>query len=230
STYSAEYGGAPGAHVNMITRSGTNELHGTVWEFNRNDKFTQSYDAIAKKSVPSPRLNRNQFGANFGGPVWIPKIYKGRDKTFFFFNWESGYAAQGVPSAYQVVPTEAQRNGDLRGLVNARSGLPVVLNDPLGVGIVNNIIPKAALSPQAQAFLAYEPVPNTSKGNFNFLTTAASAVSSQKNFTGRVDHSLSSKDQISGRYIFNDTYEAGTPFWGHDERNNLGRTQNLSLS
>jgi hypothetical protein len=230
STYSAEYGGAPGAHVNMITRSGTNELHGTVWEFNRNDKFTQSYDAIAEKSVPSPRLNRNQFGANFGGPVWIPKIYKGRDKTFFFFNWESGYAAQGVPSAYQVVPTEAQRNGDLRGLVNARSGLPIVLNDPLGVGIVNNIIPKAALSPQAQSFLAYEPVPNTSKGNFNFLTTAASAVSSQKNFTGRVDHSLSSKDQISGRYIFNDTYEAGTPFWGHDERNNLGRTQNLSLS
>jgi len=230
STYSAEYGGAPGAHVNMITRSGTNELHGTVWEFNRNDKFTQSYDAIAKKSVPSPRLNRNQFGANFGGPVWMPKIYKGRDKTFFFFNWESGYAAQGVPSAYQVVPTEAQRNGDLGGLVNARSGLPIVLNDPLGVGIVNNIIPKAALSPQAQAFLAYEPVPNTSKGNFNFLTSAASAVSSQKNFTGRVDHSLSSMDQISGRYIFNDTYEAGTPFWGHDERNNLGRTQNLSLS
>jgi len=109
STYSAEYGGAPGAHVNMITRSGTNELHGTVWEFNRNDKFTQSYDAIAKKSVPSPRLNRNQFGGTFGGPVWMPKIYKGRDKTFFFFNWESGYAAQGG-SAHRLKRSARRRH------------------------------------------------------------------------------------------------------------------------
>jgi hypothetical protein len=230
STYSAEYGGAPGGQVNMITKSGTNEPHGTLWEFNRNDQLTQSYDAIANKSVTSPRLNRNQFGANIGGPVWIPKVYRGRDKTFFFFNWESGYAAQGAPSAYQIVPTDAQRSGDLRGLLDARTRQPIVLKDPLGIGIVNNIIPKAALSPQAQAFLAYEPLPNASNGNFNFLTTAASATSRQKNFTGRVDHALSIKDQISGRYIFNDTYEAGTPFWGHDERNNLGRTQNVSAS
>ena len=106
STYSAEYGGAPGGQVNMITKSGTNRLHGTLWEFNRNDQLTQSYDAIAGKSVTSPRLNRNQFGANIGGPVWIPKIYKGTDKTFFFFNWESGYAATG---ASQRLPHRSHR-------------------------------------------------------------------------------------------------------------------------
>src|SRR5689334_16878385 len=230
STYSAEYGGAPGGQVNMITKSGTNRLHGTLWEFNRNDQLTQSYDAIAGKSVTSPRLNRNQFGANIGGPIWIPKVYKGTDKTFFFFNWESGYAATGASSAFRIVPTEAMRNGDFRGLVDARTRLPIILKDPLNIGIVGNVVPKAALSKEALAYLAFEPLPNASNGTFNFATTAASATSTQKNFLGRIDRALSSKDQLAGRYLFNDTYEAGTPIWGHDERNNLGRTQNVSVS
>jgi hypothetical protein len=229
STYSAEYGGAPGGQVNMITKSGTNHYHVSLWEFNRNDEFTQSYDAIAGKSVTSPRLNRNQFGANIGGPVFIPKVYHGSNKTFFFFNWESGYAAQGASPQFKIVPTQAQRNGDFNGLKDSR-GNPITLKDPLGIGIVSNQVPKAALSPQTLAFLQYEPLPNTVNGAFNYVTTAASAVSRQKNFTGRVDHTLSSRDLLSGRYVFNDTYEAGTPIWGHDERNNLGRTQNVSVS
>ena len=223
STYSADYGGAPGGQINMLTKSGTNTLHGTLWEFNRNDQLTQSYDAIAGKSVTSPRLNRNQFGANAGGPVFLPKIYNGKNRTFFFFNWESGYAAQGASPQYRIVPTVAQRNGDF-------SALSIKLKDPLNIGIVNNVIPKAFLSPQTLAFLQYEPLPNTSNGVFNYVTTAQSAVSRQKNFTGRVDQVLSSKDQIAGRYVFNDTYEAQIPIWGHDERNNLGRTQNVSIS
>jgi Carboxypeptidase regulatory-like domain/TonB dependent receptor-like, beta-barrel len=230
STYSGEYGGAPGGQVNMLTKSGSNHLHFTLWEFNRNDQLTQSYDAIAGKSVTSPRLNRNQFGANIGGPVLFPKLYHGKDKTFFFFNWESGYAAQGASPVYKTVPTLAQRNGDFTGLQDARTHLPLALKDPLNIGIVGNMIPKSALSPQTQAFLNFEPTPNTSNGVFNYLTTAASAVSTQRNFTGRVDHNLSSKDQISGRYVFNDTYEAQIPIWGHDERNNLGRTQNVAVS
>ena len=229
STYSAEYGGAPGGQVNMITKGGTNAYHGTLWEFNRNDEFTQSYDAIAQRSVTSPRLNRNQFGANFGGPMFLPKVYHGKDKTFFFFNWESGYAAQGASPQYKIVPTQAQRDGDFSGLKDSK-GNPITLKDPLNVGIANNQVPKSLLSPQTLAFLQFEPLPNTSNGVFNYVTAAASAVSWQKNFTGRVDHTLSSKDLISGRYVFNDTYESGTPIWGHDERNNLGRTQNVSAS
>src|SRR5215475_2192276 len=93
STYSAESGAAPGGQVNMVTKSGSNQLRGTLWEFNRNNDLSQSYDAIAGKSVTPPRLNRNQFGANIGGPIYLPKIYKGKNKTFFFFNWEDGYAA-----------------------------------------------------------------------------------------------------------------------------------------
>lgn len=106
-----------------------------MWEFNRNDALTQPYDAIAGVSATPARLNRNQYGGNIGGPIWIPKVYKGKDKTFFFFNWEAGKLAQGAAAAYRIVPTNAQRNGDLSGLVNARTGAPIVLSDPMGWGL-----------------------------------------------------------------------------------------------
>ena len=231
STYSAEYGGAPGGQVNILTKSGTNRYRGTLWEFNRNDQLTQSYDAIAGKSITSPRLNRNQFGANVGGPVWLPHLYQGKDRTFFFFNWESGYAAQGASSAYRIVAPAAVRTGDFRGVVNARTGAPITILDPFtGAPFPGNVVPQDRLSPQTLAFLQFQPLPNASNGAQNFLTTAASATSEQKNFTGRVDHNFSGRNTISGRYTFNDTYEAGIPIWGHDERNNLGRTQNVSVS
>src|SRR6266581_282920 len=88
STYSAEVGGAPGGQVNLTTKSGTNRLHGTAWEFNRNDAFTalNGFQPRVPGAKP-PRLNRNQFGANLGGPVRVPGIYSGKNKTFFFFNW-----------------------------------------------------------------------------------------------------------------------------------------------
>lgn len=231
STYSAEAGGAPGGQVSMITKRGTNAFHGTLWEFNRNDKLTTTYDAIGNKDIASPRLNRNQFGANLGGPVRIPKIYNGANKTFFFFNWESGRLAQGAVPGYRYVPPAPMRSGDFSALVNARTNTPITLRDPLNVGIVNNQIPRAALSPQSLAFLQYVAQPNTTvSGNafLNYLSPQFSAVSKQDNYTGRVDHQFSSKDSLSGRYVFNDTYEAGVPFWGRDERNNLGRAQNVS--
>lgn len=230
SSYSAESGGAPGGQVNMLTKRGGNQFRGTLWEFNRNDALTQTYNAIAGSSLSNPRLNRNQYGANIGGPVSIPKVYKGQDRTFFFFNWESGRLAQGAVPGYRTVPSNEMRAGDFSNLVNARTGAKITLRDPLGAGIVNNIIPKNALSPQALAFLEYEPKANTVNGTFNFLSPAFSAVSKQDNYTGRVDHQFSAKDTISGRYVFNDTYEAGVPFWGHDERNNLGRSQNVSAN
>ncbi len=231
SNSSAESGGAPGGQINMLTKRGGNRFHGTLWEFNRNNVLTQTYDAIANKEVAPPRLNRNQFGANIGGPVSIPKVYNGTDKTFFFFNWESGRLAQGAVPGYQTVPTLEMRNGDLSKLVNSRTGAPIVLRDPLNAGIVNNVIPKSRLSPQTLAFLEFEPLPNLAggvNGLQNYLAPTFSATSYQNNYNGRMDHNFSSNDSVSARYVFNDTYEAGVPIWGHDERNNLGRSQNVS--
>ena len=92
---------------------------------------------------------------------------------------ESGYAAQGASPQYKIVPTLAQRNGDLSGLKDSK-GNPITLKDPLGIGIVNNIVPKSFLSKETLAFLQYEPLPNTTNGVFNYATTAQSAVSSAR--------------------------------------------------
>ena len=83
-SYTADSGAAPGGQISLITKSGTNAFHGTLWEFNRNDGLTSTFDAIANKDLKSARLNRNQFGANLGGPVKFPNIYNGKNKTFFF--------------------------------------------------------------------------------------------------------------------------------------------------
>jgi carboxypeptidase family protein len=137
STYSAENGGAPGGQVNIVTRRGGNKLHATLWEFNRNDALTQTYDAIGKKSETPPRLNRNQFGANVGGPVRVPWLYNGADKTFFFFNWERGRQVSSNAASLRIVPPAEMRNGDFSKLVDSK-GKAIVLKDPLNVGIVNN--------------------------------------------------------------------------------------------
>jgi len=228
STYSAESGSAPGAQVNMITKSGANAVTGTLWEFNRNDALTQSYDAIANKSVQPGRLNRNQFGANIGGPVVLPKIYHGKDKTFFFFNWESGYAAQGAAPTPLTIPPAAVRTGDFSQLVNAKTKTPIAVLDPFsGRPFAGNIIPTARLSQQSLAFLQFVPQPNlNSTAVNNYLSPRFTALPYQRNYTARIDHTLSSRDTLSGTYAYNDTYEASIPIWGHDERNNLGRTQN----
>jgi len=232
STYSAESGSAPGAQVSMVTKSGTNVLRGTLWEFNRNDALTQSYDAIANKSVTPARLNRNQFGANIGGPVVLPKLYHGKDKTFFFFNWESGYAAQGQTPTPLTIPPAAIRTGDFSQVVNAKTKAPIPIKDPFaGTVFPGNIIPPSRISFQAATFLQFVPLPNlNSTAVNNFLPSRFTALPYQRNYTTRIDHTISSSDTISGSYIFNDTYEASIPIWGHDERNNLGRTQNAQVN
>jgi hypothetical protein len=220
--YSAQAGAAPGAQVNLITKPGTKDFRGALWEFNRNDALSSTYDAIASKDLRSPRLNRNQFGANLGGPA--------SRSAFFFFNFERGLQALGAAPGLAIVPTDAQRNGDLRGLTNARTRQPILLRDPLNVGIADNRIPLSALSPQAKTFLQFEPRSNTQNGLFNYVSSPVSPISTQSNYTARIDKNASTKDAIMSRYVINDTLEKGTPFWGHDERDNLSRTQNAVAS
>ena len=128
------------------------------------------------RASTSPRLNRNQFGANIGGPVCIPKLYNGTDKTFFFFNWESGYAAQGASSA-----SASSRRTRSATATSADSSMPapasrIVLNDPLERRHRRQRHPKAALSKEALAFLelrAAAEYPATASSTF--VHTAASA-------------------------------------------------------
>lgn len=222
STSGPDNSGAAGATVNIITKSGTNQIHGALFEFNRNNFFSQYYDPINQKSISAPRLNRNQFGANIGGPVWLPHLYDGHNKTFFFFNWESGRNLAGNTATGAIVPTSDERTGNLQGLQN-KSGAISIYDPQTGQPFANNTIPTSRLSAGAQTLLKYTPaatVTNAALGANNFITTPPKTLSEQNNYTVRIDHTLSSRDSINAHYLYNMTYVPGVAFFGNDQDNN----------
>ena len=110
-TYSAEYGFSAN-QVNIVSKSGTNQLHGTAFEFLRNDAF----DAKAHFNLPIPELRQNQFGFVLGGPIYIPKVYDGRNKTFFLVNYEGWRIRNGINQDTFNVPDPAWLSGDFSAL------------------------------------------------------------------------------------------------------------------
>src|SRR4051812_2781535 len=125
SGYSAEYGRLAGGVVTMALKSGGNNLHGALFEFVRNDVFDARNFYDAGKS----KLRRNQFGSSFTGPVVLPKLYDGHDKTFFLASWESFRGIAGS-SQLGVIPTELERQGDFSQSFGSNGKL-VALKDPL---------------------------------------------------------------------------------------------------
>jgi hypothetical protein len=113
--YSAEFGRGNGAIVNAVIKSGTNQLHGSAWEFLRNDKLDgrNYFDPVG----PVPPYKQNQFGATFGGPVLLPHLYDGRGRTFFFVDYE-GYRVRQAQTQVAFVPPTAWRTGDFSSLID----------------------------------------------------------------------------------------------------------------
>lgn len=198
--------------VVVTTKGGTNELHGTVFETNRNNGYglarrRQEYYSKA------PFLNRNEFGASAGGPVYIPKVYNGRDRTFWFFSYEGLRQIAPVTSGYSV-PTAAMRNGDMSGMTYA-GNVPVTLYDPwttdsatwarqpFNYGGKLNAINPALISPLAKTLFEVTPLPTLPEVNpnlaFNWFGTTPAWQRSWTTST-RIDHRFGEKDQIYGRY------------------------------
>ncbi len=114
SNYAAEYGQVGGGMFNVTMKSGTNQFHGSAYEYfvneilNANQPFT---------NAPRPRNRRNDYGFTVGGPVWLPKIYNGHDKTFFFFNWEQYREALAINTQLETVPSAAYRAGNFSSAI-----------------------------------------------------------------------------------------------------------------
>ncbi|HEY1337593.1 MAG TPA: carboxypeptidase-like regulatory domain-containing protein, partial [Bryobacteraceae bacterium] len=119
--YSAEYGNTGGGIINATTKSGTNELHGTALWYNRNPKFAAAPWTNATTNRPVPTLKYNQFSIAAGGPVWIPKVYNGKNKTFWFAAYEPFYRRDHLDQ-YGLLPTEGMLHGDFSDVVNTSSG------------------------------------------------------------------------------------------------------------
>jgi hypothetical protein len=122
STYSAEYGRSPGGQFSLVTRSGTNSFHGSAFDYLRNNFFDANDWFNDYYGKPTPALRQNDFGGTLGGPVWIPKLYDGKNRTFFFFSYEGLRLTQPTAAAIQYVPDMFMRNtaaAAIRPILNA---------------------------------------------------------------------------------------------------------------
>jgi Carboxypeptidase regulatory-like domain len=171
--FSAEFARAGGS-FNITTKSGANRVFGNVFEFLRNDKLDSRNLFAPTRAI----LKRNQFGGTLGGPVEIPRLYNGKNKTFFFFSYEGQRLRSGQVFNSQV-PSEAQRNGDFSGpgLNRIYDPLTTVPN-PAGSGTVRtqfpgNVIPVSRLSAPALFFNKYIPLANAPGGNAIFTPSNA---------------------------------------------------------
>jgi Carboxypeptidase regulatory-like domain len=214
----ADYGHLAGGAIAFSTKSGTNQLHGALWEYLRNKVLNANTYFANNAGQARPSFTQNQYGFNVGGPVYIPHVYNGRDKTFFFVNWE-GFALRQGTTFVETVPTAAELTGNLSGL----PGAPV-LYDPLTTctnsagcagGLAygerlpipgNNLAnaPQSSISPTALAYLkAFYPAPNTasSTGVNNFTRNASSGGNNYETVV-HIDHNFSEKQHLSARYTY----------------------------
>ncbi len=197
SNYSARYGGNAGGVVNVVTKSGTNSVHGGLFEFNRN----QAYNARNAFTQALDVSNRNEYGGTLGGPVYLPKIYNGRDRTFFFFGYQGTRLIRTGLSATHV-PTPTQLTGNFSNLLPGKTILDPA--DPTGKTIFpNNQIPASRLDPASLKLTTYLPPAADAAGNAYYPTRQQQVVDQ---IVTRIDHSVGEKDRFAGR-IFLDTID-----------------------
>jgi hypothetical protein len=245
-TMSAEFGFTAGGVVNVVTKSGTNTPHGNLYEYLRNDKF----DARNTFAQTKPPFRYNQFGGSLGAPFYFPRIYDGRNRSFFFFNYEEWRYSKVVNPILTVLPQE-QRDGNFANLRDS-AGRLIPLYDPAstranpaGSGFVRdlfpgNILPRQRFDPVSVNMMRYYPLPNRTPSdpytNSNNFIAANRETRSMQQYTPKVDHRLSDRNALSGRYTYyrhatnNGTGGGDLPDPVVRERIDNLESRNLSLS
>jgi Carboxypeptidase regulatory-like domain/TonB-dependent Receptor Plug Domain len=199
----AEYGRTAGGVVNYISRSGTNQFHGSAWEFAENDIFNANDYFSKNAGKPIPPLQFNQYGAALGGHI-LP------DKLFFFVNYEGSRQTIGSNS-YYTVPTDRQRTGDFSQTFNSSGNLIPIYNPITGSAQASrtqfqgNVIPQGLLNPIALKVLSYYPEPNVPgnplTGVNNYLASGVQTTT-RNAFGIRLDEYLTPTQRLSGRYTW----------------------------
>lgn len=207
-----EYGGVLGGVTNLVSKSGTNQFHGSAWEYLRNN-FFDARDSFADVGQPGPApFRQNEFGVTVGGPVRIPKLYNGRDKTHFFFGYE-GWKYLNPNNTYYWEPTSAELNGDFSQSIYTIPGTttPQPIYDPAttttgidGAGnailvrqqFSGNVIPANRIDTAIQNYLKfYLDQPNATNLSGNVLNKNPN-INNDTSFSGRLDQVISSKDSF----------------------------------
>ena len=224
SNYSAEYGRSSGGIINIVTKSGTNQLRGTAYEFLRNKVLDAGNFFNNRAGIPRQPFVYNQYGFTVGGPVVLPKIYDGRNRTFFFMSWES-VKVRRSRFFNGTVPTEAMRRGDFNEL-RASNGQPIVIYNPFstrpqGSGYVRdpfpgNVIPASMHDRVAVNASKFIPLPNQQTRTVaqNYIANA-----SQENNLGmwqwRGDHNFSASNRMFVRLSYDRQEDRPPNFYGN---------------
>jgi hypothetical protein len=203
----AAFGHTAGGTLNQITKSGTNTIHGSAWEFNQPNTLTANDFFNNQSGKPRPVTHLNQYGVTAGGPVLVPKVFDGRNRLFWFFAWEAMKDAQPNPYVTSV-PTSAERRGDFSQILSADG---TQLYDPYSAvssgstitrtALPGNRIPQVApyVSRVAQAYLAYVPLPNVAAQRADGLNNYSVAPNTPDNFSnemGRLDYNMSERSRL----------------------------------
>ena len=214
----AGQGHTMGGSVNVITKSGTNDLHGAAWIYNQTSAVDANSFFNNSTSKPRPPYHQNQYGGMVSGPVLIPKVFNGRNKVFWLFAYEgmrdsdpaNSPLETGSPENLTTVPTDAERQGNFSALLNVPGSTSYAIYDP-NSGVVNgtaiartpfpgNIIPASRISPIAQAYLKYYPEPDATglaNGTQNYSTADAIDSDGYDNEMGQMDINLGDKNRLS---------------------------------
>jgi hypothetical protein len=213
--YPAQYGSYLGIHINLVSKSGTNDLHGSVYDYVENTVFNAKAFLLSPASK-KPILNYNQYGFAVGGPVYVPKLYNGQNKTFFFGSWEK-LKQIGQSTSVGSVLTPAMQKGDFSALggynVTSKTCVPngtvaICLKDPLNGGAYypNNQIPANELaSSAAQVALKLEQysvapnVPGTQNGTLNNLANSYPTDLTINQSLDRIDENIGEHVRLFGR-------------------------------
>ena len=188
--YSAEYGQANGGIVDAVIRSGSNQIHGSAFEYVRN------YDLNATNffSPGQPDgLKRNQFGFTLGGPVIFPKLYNGKDKTFFFASFQDTRLSETPSNSFTFSPTQAERNGDFSALGTT------VIDPTTGAPFQGNQIPLSRFSAPAIALLKYVPLPAAGTDLLQFQTAQKL---DEFQWVGKLDQAISDREKLTASILY----------------------------
>ncbi len=196
---SAEYGRFGGGVINVVTKSGTNEWHGGAFTFARNGVLNANDFFANRGGGARPDMHRYQYGGTFGGPIEIPHVYNGHNRTFFFFGFEETKEADNAVET-DTVPTAAQRLGDFSAPGNPTIYDPSTVHTDANGNLVrtaypNNVIPGTLLNPIGQKVISYFPLPNTGGPNAlanNYLISGVSRTDDD-HFDTRLDHNFTDK-------------------------------------
>ena len=200
--YAAEYGRAMGSVVNVTTKSGTNELHGTAFEFLRNEKL-DAKNFFDPPDRPKPPFKRNQYGFAVGGPVYIPKIFNGRNKAFFFTDYEAT-RIRVSNTVTSTLPTPLMRKGDFSELLTLRRPAVTLLDPTTNNPFSGNIIPASRLDPVSSTLIKLYPDPQSSSVASNYVYQAP-APQDIKKWDVRADVNLGVKDNVFWRFSRHDS-------------------------